>query len=238
MTGGTILAVPIQAVLWDVGGTLLFVDDALLATAARGAVTEEACFRAELAARAKVAEHFKHRAAGGVMPSTEAKDSFRLLMTEIYRGAGLEEAKISEAIARLEAMNRILSPWRRPNPEAGAILSRLAARGIRQAVVSNSDGRVEELLAATGLRDAFEFVIDSNAVGVEKPNPEIFRKALAKWDFRPEEVLYVGDLPPIDRPGCLALGINVTIYDPGGFFSAESFSRVASLDKIWRIVFP
>ena len=222
----------IRAVLWDVGGTLLFVDDALLASAARGRVDEAACLRAEVAARAKVAEHFRHRALGGIIPTTEAAESFRLLMTEIYRGAGLEEEEIPEAIARLEAMNRVLSPWRRPNPEAGPVLEVFAEMGLRQAVVSNADGRVEELLVATGLRDAFEFVIDSGREGVEKPNPEIFRRALARWPFRPEEILYVGDLPPIDRPGCLAVGIRPVIYDPGDYFAAESFERIGSLGAL------
>lgn len=228
----------IRAVLFDIGGTLLFIDPHCLSVAARGRMSVAECAAAELAARPVVANYFRPRAGEGTTPSTEAHDSFRRLMKGIYALGGLNGAEADEAVERLDRMNKHLSVWRHPNPEASASLADLAARGLRLAILSNSDGRAEELLVATGLRDWFEFVVDSSREKVEKPNPEIFRRALARFDLPGSEVAYVGDLPPVDLPGCEANGIHGIIYDPGNYFAGEDFSRVSDLRKISRIVSP
>ena len=80
-------------------------------------------------------------------------------------------------------------------------LARLRAAGIRLGIVSNSDGRVEQALEAAGLRDYFDVVVDSALVGVEKPDPAIFRAALDALGVAAGEALYVGDLYEVDVLG-------------------------------------
>ncbi len=77
--------------------------------------------------------------------------------------------------------------WSAVHPGTVEALERLRDSGYRLAVVSNSDGRAEEGLAAAGLRPFFEFVIDSQLVGFEKPDPRIFEVALRQLGVAPAE---------------------------------------------------
>ncbi|KAK2490792.1 hypothetical protein MC885_010971 [Smutsia gigantea] len=51
-------------------------------------------------------------------------------------------------------------------------------RGLRLAVVSNFDRRLEDILVGFGLREYFDFVLTSEAAGWPKPDPRIFHEAL------------------------------------------------------------
>ncbi len=93
-------------------------------------------------------------------------------------------------------------------------LQRLGEAGYRLAVISNADGRVEGLLERAGLRGHFEFVLDSHVVGVEKPDPEIFRLGVERLGLEPRECLYVGDLYPVDVVGARRAGLRALLLDP------------------------
>ena len=67
-------------------------------------------------------------------------------------------------------------------------------------VISNADGRMEDALEGRGLRGTVEFVIDSEVVGVEKPDSRIF-EAGARLGPTAEACVYVGDLYPVDYVG-------------------------------------
>ena len=92
-------------------------------------------------------------------------------------------------------------------------LRALHATGLRLAIVSNSDGTLEERLAREGICQAgpgagvpMSIVIDSAAVGVAKPDPAIFTIALDACGVAPERVVHVGDAVGADVAGAGALG--------------------------------
>jgi putative hydrolase of the HAD superfamily len=96
-------------------------------------------------------------------------------------------------------------------PEANrAVLDRLQSR-YRLAVVSNFDHTptVEDVLAASGIRDRFETVVVSDAVGWRKPHPEIFRAALEAMGVAPQDAAFVGDTPESDVGGARQMGMDV-----------------------------
>ena len=95
-----------------------------------------------------------------------------------------------------------------------AALDRLLEAGYRLAVISNADGRVEGLIEDAGIRDRFEFVMDSEMEGVEKPDPEIFLRACRRMGVDPAESLYVGDLYPVDVLGARKAGLQAVLLDP------------------------
>jgi putative hydrolase of the HAD superfamily len=73
---------------------------------------------------------------------------------------------------------------------------------------------VEGLIEEAGIRDYFEFVMDSHLEGVEKPDPEIFLRGCRRMGVRPEECLYVGDLYPVDVLGARSAGMDAVLLDP------------------------
>ena len=97
----------------------------------------------------------------------------------------------------------------------------LAATGVRLAIVSNSDGTVGSRLAHAGVAQVgpgrgvdLVTVIDSGAVGIEKPDPRIFELALTACGVGPEAVVHVGDSVLTDVEGAHAAGIRPLHLDP------------------------
>ena len=60
-------------------------------------------------------------------------------------------------------------------------------------------------------------LIDSGAVGVEKPDPRIFHLALDALDADPARTAYVGDMPRFDVVGANRAGLRPLLMDPYGF---------------------
>jgi len=91
--------------------------------------------------------------------------------------------------------------WTRPVPGASDALRALARQGVRIAIVSNSDGTVEQLLrdqdvcqVGPGSGVAVDAIVDSSVVGAAKPDPRIFKYFCDNFDLRPEQIIYIDDL--------------------------------------------
>lgn len=101
-------------------------------------------------------------------------------------------------------------------PEVPEVLSELAERGLRLAVVSNWDHRLPALLDRLGLGRFFNVVVYSQEVGAEKPEPLIFERALARLGLSPGAVLHVGDRAMEDVEGALGVGMRALYLDREG----------------------
>ena len=93
-------------------------------------------------------------------------------------------------------------------PEVIEVLDALRAR-FQLAVVSNFDGRLRVILEHLGLSKYFAHVFLSSELGADKPDPEIYRRALHWSGALPNETLHVGDDPKRDWEGAAAAGIFV-----------------------------
>jgi putative hydrolase of the HAD superfamily len=82
----------------------------------------------------------------------------------------------------------------------------LREKGLTLAVVSNWDCSLEQRLTEAGLGGLFDVIVASANVGVEKPDPRIFRSALKRLSVAPERSLHIGDSDD-DRDGALAAGM-------------------------------
>lgn len=109
-------------------------------------------------------------------------------------------------------------------PGVAELLAALRQRGIRTGVISNL-GWTGEALADRLHRllpeHNFEFVIASSDYGVRKPNPLIFRAALAKTNLSPEDVWFCGDQIDADIFGAQSTRLFPVWYEeltiPNGF---------------------
>jgi putative hydrolase of the HAD superfamily len=86
--------------------------------------------------------------------------------------------------------------------------------GLQLVVVSNADGKIEQLLENQQLRSYFDVVVDSHKVGAEKPDPRIFQIALERSGATPEKTLHVGDMYNFDVVGARSAGIHALLLDP------------------------
>jgi len=101
-------------------------------------------------------------------------------------------------------------------------------------VISNADGKIEDVLARCNIADCFQTITDSGLVGVEKPHPEIFRQALQKMNAAPEESLYVGDMYSVDYLGATGAGMQAILMDVPGAYHERGVARVESLEELRR----
>lgn len=96
-------------------------------------------------------------------------------------------------------------------PDAAFVLTSLRQDGIRTAVVSNIAWDIRTVLPAAGA-EADEYVL-SFEVGAAKPDPRIFREALARLGVPAEEALMVGDSAENDG-AARQLGCDFALVDP------------------------
>lgn len=92
-------------------------------------------------------------------------------------------------------------------PNAREVLEGLRTHGVRTALVSNWDRRGPRLLARLGLEALFDSRVFSCEVGVEKPNPGIFRDALRRLSVPPERTVMLGNSFSRDLKPARTLGM-------------------------------
>jgi putative hydrolase of the HAD superfamily len=121
--------------------------------------------------------------------------------------------------------------WDQILPGTRNALRRLAEK-FRIAVISNADGRIENVLSRCGIADCFESITDSGIVGVEKPRREIFEAALKTMNASAEESVYVGDVYSVDYVGARSAGMDAILFDLAGAYRSRDTSRVESLEQL------
>lgn len=123
-----------------------------------------------------------------------------------------------------EEIKRTVRPYWLPYPEAPAVLERLRAAGLGCGVISNWDASAREVLRTAGLIGYFEPIVISSEVGVSKPDPAIFRLALAAVGEEPGRCLYVGDNYYDDALGGRRAGMEVLIVNRYGRLGVEEIT--------------
>ena len=93
-------------------------------------------------------------------------------------------------------------------PEVLGVLEQLRPR-FQLAVISNFDGRLRFILQHLGISNYFSYIFISSELGADKPDPEIFRRALKIMHLNADEVLHVGDDPESDWNAAAAAGLSV-----------------------------
>lgn len=100
-------------------------------------------------------------------------------------------------------------------PEVLEVLETLRGR-FRLGIISNFDGRLRMVLEQFGVSKFFEQMAISSEVGADKPDPLIFRRALALSHVTASEAIHVGDDPVGDWKGAADAGLSVfRLHRPG-----------------------
>ena len=145
-------------------------------------------------------------------------------------GRAAADSLAGEAVGRLRSAFAEASAWE-VFPDVVPALTALRRAGVRLAVVSNWDSRLPAVLERLGLRPFFETVAVSHLEGVEKPDPELFRRALARLGAQPVAALHVGDVPALDRDGAIAAGMDAILIDRRGRLD-PAFGALADLSSL------
>jgi len=218
----------LRGVLFDAGNTLLWIDHARVAkiiTAAGLPTTEAAVRDAEMRARPRLDPLL------GRVPKRESPHVFRAHIAFILEHLGGAEPDVLE-----RAANGVADAWGTlwicPPSDAHTTLRTLRDRGYATACVSNSNGKVDRLLAAADLDVLLDDVIDSGALGIEKPDPRIFTIAAKRIGIPPAELMYVGDLHALDIVGPARAGMHAALLDPIDAFASFKAPKLRTLSDL------
>jgi len=225
---------PLAAVFLDAGGTLLSERSsraALYAEVAREAgldVGERAMrgwmYRIHAALPRRVGTHFRYSCGW-----------FEAFIEGIFTGGlGLPRERLPQVQAAL--FERFADPRNFTLlPHAGELVEGLARRGLCVAVISNWSEALPGLLEGLGLARHLQFSVVSALEGCEKPEPEIFARALARAGVRPSAALHAGNDVERDVRGARAAGMLPVLVDRANP-TDERCERVDDLFALERLI--
>lgn len=195
-----------DTVFWDIGGVIIELKSVREGYAA---------FVAELADqhdldpertldtwKSTLGEHF------GGREGTEyrtAREGYEKATAAVFDGDPPEDWR--------EIFQRASSATLRAEDGAVETIEALSDAGVQQAIVSDIDHReAENMLETFEIRECFDHVTTSEAVGYTKPDERMFRDALSGTDADPDRTVMVGDRYSHDVVGAAELGIATAGY--------------------------
>lgn len=218
------MPVPLKAIFFDVGNTLLFPDRPnILAPLHQRNITPtlEQLHAAERATKKKFDAMMQQ---GGPVDH----GFWSMFYIRLFEDLGLNDETL---LTTLVQSMRNSANWSHILPGTREVLQRLGRR-YKLGVISNADGKVAAVLERRGIADCFANITDSGIVGFEKPHPEIFQAALQAVKAAPEESLYVGDVYSVDYLGATGAGMQAMLFDVAGTYRESGLPRVESLEEL------
>jgi dihydrofolate synthase/folylpolyglutamate synthase len=212
--GATQAFAGIQAVTFDVGGTLIepwpSVGRVYAEVAARHGVEVAAEALDRQFARAWAArKNFRHR-----------RGDWAELVRQSF--AGLTPAPPSASLfAALYSRFATAAAWR-IFEDVAPCLRELKRRGLKLGVISNWDERLGPLLRELQLDHYFDSIVISGPGGPQKPEAKIFEAAAAELHTRPEAILHIGDSASEDLAGARAAGLRALLLNRNDVFGLGS----------------
>jgi putative hydrolase of the HAD superfamily len=126
-----------------------------------------------------------------------------------------------------------------PAPGAVTQLEAMRAAGWKVAIVTNGSASQAAKVEAAALTNLVDACCISELEGVDKPHPEIFRRAAARCDSALDGAWMVGDNPEADIAGAVALGLKSVWIDHGRSWAEKDYAPTAvapTLEAALRIV--
>lgn len=118
-------------------------------------------------------------------------------------------------------------------PDTVRALEAVRQAGRRAAIVSNFGEYLRHFLERCGIADYFDFAVISACEGCEKPQPEIFYRALHRAQTEPERALFVGDNVEEDFFAATRVGMRAVLVDRHNKHAhRDDVVRVQRLDEI------
>jgi len=215
---------PISALFFDVGNTLLFPNRKKMLVA----LHERNVFPSEELLR-QIERDTKHEF-DRLMESHTAVDHgfWHIFYTRLLAELDIADDKVLDDLV---TRTRISANWCDIRPGTRKILLSLREK-YRTGVISNADGKIVDVLAQCGIADCFESITDSGIVGKEKPHPAIFEAALKSLGVEARESLYVGDIYSVDQVGATGVGMRAALFDVCGAYKNDGRRRLDSLDEL------
>lgn len=101
-------------------------------------------------------------------------------------------------------------------------------------IISNFNSSLEKKLSEY-FGPIFSNIFVSEEIGISKPSLEFYKKALAKINVSPKDILYIGDSFKLDLRPSLELGINSYVIDRDDFYP-NNLNTIQSLFELKKLI--
>ena len=178
-------------------------------------------------------QHFLNAADEGFMFSVTAEDSYHFWTTlyhDMLDHLGIDDVEAPEILYATFS-----------DPENYALfhdvlptLDALKERGLRLGIISNFESWLRDMLGHLKIADYFEVIAISGDLALEKPDPQIFKWAMAEAGVDASASLHVGDSPNFDAQPAHDLGMTGVLLDRHGRWSdlAPDYPVVSTLGEL------
>jgi putative hydrolase of the HAD superfamily len=137
---------------------------------------------------------------------------------------------------RLAYMRRAI----KPGVEVLGTLREVRRRGLRLALISACSGDVPTVWGETPLADLFDVTVFSCMVGVCKPDPRIYRIAVAELCVEAGRCLYVGDGGHDELAGAARAGMTAILFhadtEPSSPKAMGWTSRISAIPEVLNLL--
>lgn len=206
---------PLTSLIFDLGNTLLYTPRGLSWAQTYDRMRGELLAHLQAAGYALDPAEFHSHFAAHLRAYDEQRQADWVEYTTTYMlGAALAElgqpAPTPEVAAQaLAAYYRHSESLWQPVPELHPTLQALAAQGYRLGLLSNAGDaeNVQRLIDGADLRQYFNPIVVSAAVGLRKPNPAVFELVRAAWGVPAAECVMIGDTLGADILGAQLAGL-------------------------------
>ncbi len=191
--------VMVKVVIFDAYGTLLDVNAAMRAHAARLGPDWE---RISTEWRQRHIEYTWVRSLAGPGQYRDFWQLAQELLAFVAARHGVSDASL---------LRDVLSAYRRLDayPDAADVLRLLAGHGIGRAILSNGEpGMLTEAVEAAGIAELLDDVLSADAAGVYKPDRRVYALATARFGLPAEDMAFVSS-NAWDAFGARAFGFQV-----------------------------
>jgi HAD superfamily hydrolase (TIGR01509 family) len=199
---------PALAVTFDFGQTLCDLDSAMLVErlAERGVAASTDRIEAAVTGAWRAYDEAIAAGLGG--------HPWKTFMACLLEDAGVERLRIPELCDWLWTEQPRRNLWRRPIAGMIELARALRGAGLPVGVISNSEGRLAELIAELGWAGDFDVVADSGRLRMEKPELLIFLWTAERLGVPPERIVHVGDSWEADVEGAYSAGMRAVWFRP------------------------
>jgi putative hydrolase of the HAD superfamily len=140
--------------------------------------------------------------------------------------------------AKDELMEKATALWKFSDADlyddAKSCITQMREQGCAIGIVANQAATVVDSLTAHGITPLIDFMGVSALVGVEKPDPEIFRKAINALKCAPEQIVHIGNRLDTDVLPAQGLGMHTAWILRGEANPEPSDSDLATPDIVLK----
>lgn len=204
---------PFEAVIFDLGNTLLFFDGEWKEVFrqsdielhrhlhSKGIDLDQNTFTTQF--RSRMEDYFTKRECDLIELRTST--ILRNILNE-WDHSDIPDDVISSALAAMYTVSQ--SHWH-PEEDTIPTLKELRRQGYRLGIISNAgdDADVQYLIDKSGIRSYMDIIISSAAFGTRKPSPKIFQASLDTLGVQPSRAVMVGDKLDADILGAQNTGM-------------------------------